>query len=135
MRTAASATGLIALLSAIQLSSALPALAEGDAAAGKKIFAKCSACHDGVAEKNRIGPHLVALIGRKAGTLESFAGKFSKAMKEAGAAGLVWDETTLAQYLRAPKAFVPGTSMAFAGFKKDQDIADLIAWLKADPKP
>jgi cytochrome c len=111
------------------------ALAEGDAVLGKKVFAKCMACHDAKAEKDKVGPHLVGIFGRTAGTLESFAKKYSPAMVEAGAAGLVWDEVTIAEYVKNPKERIPGNKMAFAGLKKDDEIANLIAYLKADPKP
>jgi len=57
------------------------------------------------------------------------------AIKEAGADGLVWDEANLAEYLRAPKEKIPGNKMAFAGLKDDADIANVIAYLAADPKP
>jgi cytochrome c len=66
------------------------------------------------------------VIGRAAGSLDDY--KYSKAMT---ASGLVWDEETLAAYLKAPKKFVKGTKMAFAGLKKDRDLADIIAYLKA----
>lgn len=118
------------LAMAVLLVFASPAHADGDPVQGKKIFNKCSACHDAKAANNRVGPHLVGIIGRPAGSVENF--KYSDAMK---AAGLVWDEETLAKYLRAPKAVVPGTKMVFPGLKKDDEIADVIAWLKADPKP
>ena len=109
-----------------------PALAQ-DAAAGKKVFAKCMACHDAKAEKNKVGPHLVGVIGRTAGTVEKF--KYSPAMTAAGEGGLVWDEAKIAEYLKKPKEFVDGNKMAFPGLKKDEDIANVIAYLKADPKP
>lgn len=98
----------------------------GDAVKGEKVFKKCKACHYVVKEKNKTGPHLVAVLGRAAGSLEEY--KYSKAMK---ASGLVWDEETLAAYLKAPKKYVTGTKMAFAGLKKDKDVADVIAYLKA----
>ena len=120
---------------ALLLSAMSPALADGDAEAGKKVFNKCMACHDGKREVNKVGPYLVGVVGRKAGSLESFVGKYSDAMAAAGAAGLVWTEENLAAYLKAPKEFIPGNRMAFAGIKEDEDIANLIAWLKADPKP
>ncbi|HTV70705.1 MAG TPA: cytochrome c family protein [Rhizobiaceae bacterium] len=104
-----------------------------DAAAGKSVFNRCRPCHEAEKEMNKVGPHLVGIVGRPAGSLETF--NYSKAMKEAGSAGLVWDEPNLAEYLRAPKAKVPGGSMAFAGLKDDKMIADLIVYLKADPKP
>lgn len=114
---------------------ALPALADGDAVAGKKVFNKCVACHDATSEKDKLGPHLLGVIGRTAGTASSYAAKYSPAMKDAGAAGLVWNETTVAEYLRSPKEKVPGNKMAFMGLKDDADIANVIAYLKADPKP
>lgn len=115
--------------------TALPALADGDAVAGKKVFNKCVACHDATSEKDKLGPHLLGVIGRTAGTAPSYAAKYSPAMKEAGAAGLVWDETSLADYLRSPKQKVPGNKMAYMGLKDDAEIANVIAYLKADPKP
>lgn len=107
---------------------AMPALADGDAVKGETVFKKCVACHAvGENAKNKVGPVLNDLIGRTAGTLEGY--KYSAAMIEAGAGGLVWTDDTLADYLTAPKALVPGTKMAFAGLKEEQDIEDLIAYL------
>ena len=100
----------------------------GDAAAGKKVFKKCKACHYAAKDKNKTGPHLVNLIGREAGTVEGY--KYSKAMKSSS---IVWDEYTLIAYLRAPKKYLKGTKMAFAGLRKDADIANVIAYLKAQP--
>ena len=114
---------------------AAPALADGDATLGKTVFKKCVACHEAATDKNKVGPSLLGVVGRTAGTLESFAAKYSKQMKDAGAAGLVWDDTNIAEYVRDPKAKIPGNKMAFAGLKKDEDIANVIAYLKADPKP
>lgn len=106
--------------------AAAPALAAGDAAAGKKVFNRCRVCHTvDAAAKNGIGPHLHGVFGRKSGTADGF--RYSAAMKKAG---VVWNEKTLATYLADPKAFVPGNRMAFAGLRKPQDIADLIAYLK-----
>lgn len=125
-----------ALLAAAALIASAPAaMADGDAVAGKTVFKKCFACHEAVKEQNKVGPHLIGVAGRQAGTLESFAGKYSPALVEAGAKGLVWDDQNLAAYLKAPKEFIPGNRMAFAGLKKDEDIADVIAYLKAVPKP
>lgn len=126
-----------AFLAALVASAALasPALADGDAVKGIDVFKKCMACHDAVEAKDKVGPNLVGIVGRTAGTLESFASKYSQAMKDAGAGGLVWDEANIAAYLKDPKGFVKGNKMAFAGLKKDDEIADVIAYLKADPKP
>ena len=99
---------------------------QGDIEAGAKVFKKCKACHVVDKEKNKTGPHLVNLFGRTAGSLEDY--KYSKAMK---ASGIVWDEETLAGYLRAPKKYVKGTKMAFVGLKKDADIENIIAYLKS----
>lgn len=111
---------------AIALSGAVYAM-DGDAEAGKKVFKKCKACHVVEEEKNKVGPHLINIFGRQPGSLEGF--KFSKAMKTYGEAK-VWDEATLAEYLAAPKKVVKGTKMAFAGLKKDKDLANVIAYLK-----
>ncbi|PHP66176.1 MFS transporter [Zhengella mangrovi] len=103
--------------------------AEGDADAGKKVFNKCKACHAvGEGAKNRVGPELNELFGRTAGTAEGF--KYSSAMTEAGQGGLVWNEGTIGAYLHDPKGFVPKNKMAFAGLKADEDIANVLAYLK-----
>ncbi|MEQ8398831.1 cytochrome c family protein [Thalassobaculum sp.] len=103
--------------------------ADGDSAAGKKVFRKCVACHTVQVDKHRIGPSLAGIAGRTAGTTEGF--KFSDAMKAFGADGKVWDDATLDAYLADPKGVVKGTKMAFAGLKDAQDRADVIAYLKA----
>lgn len=118
----------------IVLAGSAAAQAEGDPVAGAKVFNKCRACHDATGDKNKTGPNLSGVVGRKAGTFETFT-RYSKGMKAAAEAGLVWDEAKLAEYLRAPKSVVPQGNMAFAGLKSDQELADIIAYLKADPKP
>jgi cytochrome c len=99
-----------------------------DAAAGETVFKKCAACHVADKDTNKIGPSLHGVIGRTAGTHPNFS--YSKAMIEAGQGGLVWDEANLTTYLHDPKAMVKGTKMAFAGLKKDDEIANVIAYLK-----
>jgi cytochrome c len=100
-----------------------------DIDAGKKVFRKCAACHAvGDKAKNKVGPQLNGLFGRAAGSADAF--KFSKAMMGAGSKGLVWDEASVGRYLEKPKAYIKGTKMAFAGLKKDRDIANVIAYLK-----
>ncbi|WP_374684865.1 cytochrome c family protein [Mesorhizobium sp. J428] len=103
-----------------------------DIEAGKAAFRKCVACHATDTTTNKVGPHLGDVIGRTAGTVEGF--NYSKAMKDAGAAGLVWDDAHLTEYLVAPKAKVPGTKMAFAGIKKPDELANLVAYLKTLPE-
>ncbi|WP_457935872.1 c-type cytochrome [Mesorhizobium sp. 10J20-29] len=120
---------------AASLFGAMPAQADGDAAAGKKVFNKCRACHDAETDKDKIGPSLMNVHGRTAGTLESFLPKYSANIKELGAGGLVWDDENLTAYLRNPKDVVPKGKMAFPGLKSDDDLANVIAYLKADPKP
>ncbi len=106
-----------------------PAHAEGDATKGKKVFAKCMACHTIDEEKNRVGPHLVHILDRKTATVDGF--KYSPAMTKAGEDGMVWDEATLTSYLAAPKQFIPGNKMIFVGLKKPEDISDLIAFIRS----
>jgi cytochrome c2 len=99
-----------------------------DVAKGKSVFNKCKACHSLAAGKNGIGPSLAGLFGRKAGTAGNY--KFSKAMQDAGGKGLVWDEKTLADYLKKPRDYVKGTKMTFAGLNKASDLENIIAFLK-----
>ncbi len=113
-----------------QAPAAQPAAAgAGDPVAGKKVFKKCKACHFADKEKNKVGPYLKGVVGRKAASVEGF--KYSEGMKAKGAEGLVWTEENLKTYLAAPKKFVPGNKMAFAGLKKEKDILDVIAYLKS----
>ncbi len=100
---------------------------EGVAANGEAVFKKCAACHVTEAGKNKVGPSLAGLIGRVPGTVADF--KYSKAMVEFGT-GKVWDEAALTNYLADPKGVVKGTKMTFVGLKQQQDIADVIAYLK-----
>ncbi len=115
---------LATLAAGFMLLASQSALAEGDAAKGEKIFKKCKACHSLEAGKKKVGPSLAGLFGRTAGMVDGF--KYSKAMK---GSGIVWDEATLEEFLTKPKAFVPKTKMAFPGLRKEQDRADLIAYL------
>ena|SRR5688572_7499789 len=94
--------------------------------AGATVFKKCMPCHQvGQDARNGIGPVLNGVVGRPAGQYPDYS--YSVANK---ASGLVWDEQTLARYLRAPGEVVPGTKMIFFGLKKDREVADVIAYLK-----
>jgi cytochrome c len=105
--------------------AAAPAHAQ-DAAAGEKIFAQCRACHQvGENAKNAVGPVLNGLFGRKAGTVEGYS--YSPANKNSG---ITWDEATFREYIKDPKAKIPGTKMIYPGLKDEQRINDLVAYLK-----
>ncbi len=96
----------------------------GDAAAGETVFKQCMACHVVTPGQNRVGPSLHGIVGRTAGQVAGF--NYSTANKTSGK---VWDKETLFAYLEAPQKYIPGTKMAFAGLKKPQDRADVIAYL------
>ncbi len=113
------------LVAAILLSTAAGANAQ-DVAAGEKSFNKCRACHQvGETAKNAVGPMLNGLFGRKSGVIEGY--NYSDANKNSG---ITWDEAIFADYIRDPKAKIPGTKMVFAGIKNEQEVKDLTAFLK-----
>jgi cytochrome c len=99
----------------------------GDPAKGQRVFnQQCRACH--TLEKGgaqTTGPNLHGVFGRKAGTAEGFT--FSEAMVKSG---IVWDDATMTEYSRDPKAKVPGTKMVFNGVKQQAQLDDLVAYLK-----
>jgi cytochrome c len=114
-------------LAALFAALAMPAVAKAqDVAAGEKSFNKCRACHQvGETAKNTVGPVLNGLFGRKSGTIEGF--NYTEANKNSG---IEWNDAVFAEYIKDPKAKIPGTKMAFAGIKNDQEIKDLTAFLK-----
>ncbi|MGU3536558.1 c-type cytochrome [Methylobacterium sp. A54F] len=102
----------------------LPVSAQAqDAAAGEKAFAPCKACH--AFGKNGVGPDLKGVVGRKAGSHEGY--NYSAALK---GSGLTWDEANLKEWIKDPKAKVPGNKMVYPGLKDDKKLDDLIAYLK-----
>jgi cytochrome c len=107
--------------------AAMPAVAAAqEAESGKVVFNKCRACHQvGEGAKQMVGPVLNGLVGRKAGTVEGY--NYSAANKNSG---IVWDEPTFREYIKDPRAKIPGTKMVFAGLKDEQEISDLFAYLK-----
>ncbi|MFI5000166.1 MAG: c-type cytochrome [Reyranellales bacterium] len=117
-------TGVTAALLAMMT----PAIAQsGDAAAGERVFdQQCKICHtvekDG---RSLVGPNLFGMFGRKAGTAGGFSA--SQAMTNSG---IVWDDKTIGEYLRDPKSRVPGTKMVYAGLKRQEQLDDLIGYLK-----
>ena len=97
-----------------------------DAAAGEKVFGVCKACHQlGETAKNNVGPQLNGIIGRKSGTVPGY--NYTAANKDSG---ITWDEATFREYIKDPKAKIPGTKMIYAGLKDEQRTNDLIAYLK-----
>jgi cytochrome c len=114
-------SGLLLLLPLL----AQPAAAQ-DVSAGERSFAKCRACHQiGEGARNLVGPELNGLIGRHSGAVEGYS--YSAANKNSG---LTWDEATFTDYIKDPRAKIPGTKMIFAGIKSEKEINDLIAFLK-----
>ncbi|MEO9339173.1 cytochrome c family protein [Mesorhizobium sp. SB112] len=105
-------------------------LEKADAAAGEAVFRRCTACHSG--EKggpNKVGPDLWDIVNRPVASHEGFA--YSGALKEFAQGGsVVWDYQHLSDFIHAPKGLVRGTAMGFAGIKKDDERANLIAYLR-----
>jgi cytochrome c len=114
----------LALAAATALISSA-AFADGDAAKGKRVFNKCKACHSLEAGKNKIGPSLHGIFGRKSGSEAGY--KYSSAMKNSD---ITWNEDTLKEYLENPKKMVPGNKMAFVGLRREKDRENLLAYLK-----
>lgn len=116
---------------ALSLTLAVPAFAEGDAAAGQKVYTtKCKVCHTvDAGGKNGVGPGLHGVFGRTAGTREGFA--YSPAMK---AMGTAWSAETIKAYVANPKEYVPGNKMAFVGIKNPAELDNLIAYLQEATK-
>jgi len=115
---------------ALSLSLALALAKAGDPVAGEQQFAPCSGCHTVTAHgDDGVGPNLHGLFGRKAGSQAEF--NYSSAMK---AAGIVWNEDTLAKFLADPSALIPDNKMSFIGLQDWQARADIIAYLKEATK-
>ena len=121
-----------AVLAALFIAAGLGQGYAQDVTAGEKVFVQCKACHQaGDKAKNGVGPVLNGLFGRKAGSVEGFI--YSNGNKNSG---VTWDEATFAEYIKDPRAKIPGTKMVFAGVKDEQKIKDLIAYLhKFDKAP
>lgn len=111
-------------LACLLLTGGGAAQAQGDPEQGAKVFNKCKACHAVEEAKNKVGPHLVGIFGREAGSVEDF--RYSDAMKSSG---IVWEDATIAAYVKEPKTYIPGNRMAFVGLREEEDIADLLAYL------
>ena len=101
--------------------------AAGNNENGKMLFGECKSCHELADKENRIGPHLVGIFGRSAGSVEGFL--YSEAMSSSA---FSWNENTLDQYIAAPENFLQGTRMYFGGIPDPEDRKDLIAFLKTE---
>ena len=115
----------LAVAGAVMVASASGALAQ-DLAAGENSFKKCLPCHSvGADAKNKVGPVLNGLEGRKSGTIEGY--NYTDANKNSG---ITWGEDVFREYIKDPRAKIPGTKMVFAGIKNDNEISGLWAYLK-----
>lgn len=120
---------LSALVVAVSAASVSGAQAQ-DAAAGKISFNKCLPCHSiGEGAKNKVGPQLNGLDGRHSGTAPDYA--FSDANKSSG---IVWTKDQFLEYIKDPKAKIPGTKMTFPGIKNEQEAINLWAFLSSFDK-
>jgi cytochrome c len=118
-----------AILSIVFLGCAAAAQAQGNPEEGQQIFKKCRTCHDiGNGAKNKVGPLLNNIVGRKAASIEGYP--YSTDMKSLGAKGFAWNEDNLRKYLGNVKDVVPNGKMVFPGLTDEQDRDDLIAYLK-----
>jgi cytochrome c2 len=119
---------ILAVLATLAL-SATPALAEGDASAGRKVFKQCRNCHSVKAGKyGTFGPNLYQVVGREAGTAPEHS--YSSALKNSG---IIWTVDTLDRWLADPQALVPGAGMEFH-LESAQERANVIAYLVAASK-
>ena len=115
----------LAVAGAVIVASASSVLAQ-DLAAGENSFKKCLPCHSvGEDAKNKVGPLLNGLEGRKSGTIEGY--NYTEANKNSG---ITWDEAVFREYIKDPRAKIPGTKMVFAGIKNENEITSLWAYLK-----
>ena len=114
------------VLAAMALAASAAAASAQDVAAGEQSFKKCLPCHSiGAGAKNKVGPELNGLDGRMAGTAEAF--NYTEANKNSA---ITWSESTFKEYIKDPRAKIPGTKMVFAGIKNEQEVNDLWAYLK-----
>ena len=118
------------LIAALLIGTALPAAAQ-DAEAGQRVFNQCRACHSiNEGGRNGVGPNLHGILGRKAGSSEGF--RYSASLREKAEGGLTWNEDTLRAYIANPKAVIPAGSMSYPGLRNEQQLNDLLAYLKAN---
>jgi len=115
----------LVVAAALIAASAETGLAQ-DVEKGANVFKKCLPCHSiGPGATNKVGPVLNGLDGRHSGSIEGFS--YSDANKNSG---IVWNEAAFKEYIKDPRAKIPGTKMIFAGVKNEEEINDLWAYLK-----
>ena len=123
-------TILIALIAVTSSLAAAPAARAQDVAAGEASFKKCLACHSiGDGAKNKVGPVLNGLDGRHSGSVEGYS--YSDANKNSG---ITWSKDQFLEYIKDPKAKIPGTKMAFAGIKNETEANNLWAYISSFDK-
>jgi len=114
-----------AVLASIALAASTAAASAQDVAAGEQSFKKCLPCHSvGEGAKNKVGPELNGLDGRKAGATDGF--NYTEGNKNSG---ITWNESVFKEYIKDPRAKIPGTKMVFAGIKNEKEASDLWAFL------
>ena len=115
-----------AVLAALALAASTAAASAQDVTAGEQSFKKCLPCHSvGEGAKNKVGPELNGIDGRKAGTADGF--NYTEANKNSG---ITWNESVFKEYIKDPRAKIPGTKMVFAGIKNEEEINNLWAYLR-----
>ncbi len=138
-QTTTAETTMAAKPAAGEADGVLAMIAGQDPADGEKVFKKCKACHTSEESgKNKIGPALWNVVNRPVASVESFASKYSDAMKAHGEGGTVWNYAELDAYLASPKSYIPGNKMSFAGLRKEKDRAAILAYMRTlalDPAP
>ena len=121
-------------MNSLQAAAAVTAVDPALVTAGEAVFKKCASCHKvGDGAKNGVGPQLNGILNAAVGRVEGF--KYSKALAELGASGVIWDENSLDAFLENPKAFAKGTKMSFVGLKKPEDRKALITYLSTFDGP
>jgi cytochrome c len=114
------------VIAALVVAAAPLAAQAQDLAVGENSFKKCLPCHSvGEGAKNKVGPVLNGLEGRHSGSIEGYS--YTPANKNSG---IVWDEATFREYIRDPRAKIPGTKMIFPGIKNEKEVGDLWAYLR-----
>jgi len=122
---ATAAPAAAAASSGFDAAAVAAAVGSADADKGAKLFRKCKACHtDDKGGADKVGPHLWGIVDRAKGSVDGFA--YSDALK---AKGGNWDNEALAAFLHKPKDYIDGTKMIFSGFKKNDDVANIVAYL------